>query len=225
MKGILFKPDMIQAIVDLRKTQTRRLIKPQPKYLKGKVYSQWFWCKRNITEVKALRLGISHAVWWDRVKTPRVMTAFARYQVGETVYIKEAWTVFHCIGTLAGIKYMRDGFVTWVHIPASKPNPAVGYHSPMMMPEWAARHFLTILAVRAERLQEITEGHAIAEGVERMTYNQNEGWKNYFAVGCMAHSAVSSFNSLWNKLNWKRGYPWVSNPWVYLYEFEYKGGE
>jgi len=162
MKGILFTPEMIQAIVEGRKTQTRRVIKPQPKYLEGNPYSQWFWCKQDISEIEALQKGINHAVWWDGVKNPNVMTAFARYQVGEVVYIKEAW------GPAEGLKVLYKASET--ELSHYEEILIGGWRSPMFMPANNARYFITITDVRAERLQEITEEDAIAEGITKSSW-------------------------------------------------------
>jgi hypothetical protein len=79
--------------------------------------------------------------------------------------------------------------------------------------------------VRVERLQEITEEDAIAEGVERMT-DERGGWRCYGS--CAAHakghdrrtSATASYMSLWDSMNKKSGWVWDSNPWVWVVSFE-----
>ena len=176
MKGIMFKPDMIQAIVEGRKIQTRRVIKPQP---------------------IAMPVNITH--WGNR------------YQVGGTVYIKEAWQV--CGLTPDGYSGGYEAGYPLESIPKTKPdfryalfyalNGDEGpFRSPLFMPEWAARYFLKILAVRAERLQEITEEDAIKEGID----------------GDFQEYPRLAFSGLWDSINPK--HPWESNPWVWVYEFE-----
>lgn len=86
----------------------------------------------------------------------------------------------------------------------------------IFMPRWASRILLEITKARVERLQEISEADAIAEGVERDNYNESQGWRNYFSVGCLSVSAVESFYSLWNRINWKRGLNAGVNPWVWV---------
>jgi hypothetical protein len=98
--------------------------------------------------------------------------------------------------------------------------PKVRWKSSMFMPRRVARIFLKITDVKIERLQEITNSEAIAEGVTKWLGNSygmnlhidfdiNEG-KN----------AIAIFSHLWDSLNAKRGYSWNSNPWVYCITFE-----
>ena len=168
MRGILFKPEMIKAIVEGRKTVTRRVMPNQP-ILMDKVYERDF--RKDFGGRKP------------------------RYQVGEVVYIKEAWCESKFF--LNRVYYKADDFNI-----VSKGDI---WQSPLFMPERAARYFIKILSVRAERLQEISydEDEAMKEGVgafeDRVSY-------------------VAEFISLWDSLN--KAYPWESNPWVFRYEFE-----
>ena len=254
MKGILFKPEMIRAIIEKEKTVTRRVIKPQPKYLVGEKYSQWFWCRKDVSEIEAMQLQLSHAIWWDGVRTPRVMTAFARYRVGEPVYIKEVhyrygeWRkngltksgrqkwLFHpmpemlTISIIKGIESLR-----YFDNPPDevKPNSyrKEGWYkrSPLFMPEWAARHFITVTDVRAERLQEITEEDCLAEGITVMLGAwQSKKWnadtRRLELTGERhPYTGLYHFEVIWNTIN--KDYLWESNPWVFRYEFEYKEGK
>ena len=97
--------------------------------------------------------------------------------------------------------------------------------SPLFMPAWAARTFLKITDVRAERLQEITEDDALAEGIEISSWECCiTPFKNYSKRKEDQHpnngfsSAPSSYKSLWDSIN--KDYQWESNPWVFRYEFE-----
>lgn len=217
MNGILFKPWKIKAIAESspdREWQTRRVIKPQPKYQKGEIYSQWYWCKKDIPLSEILPSGISYAIWNDAVKIPRSMVAFAPYGIGETVYIKEA--VQLCKN--------RDGSWDRAATPIYKAEISStdlvsevcdwDWLSPLFMPEWAARYFIKFTDVRAERLQEITEQDCIAEGitVERLHY----------CVVCSAGgdggnyaTPREAYHELWNSIN--KDYPWESNPLVFVY--------
>ena len=81
------------------------------------------------------------------------------------------------------------------------------------MPREAARIFLRVLNVRVERVQDITEEDAKAEGChERLL---NDGWKN---IGKL--TARDDFIMLWEYLNAKRGYGWDTKPWVWVVKFE-----
>ena len=166
MKGILFKPYMIQAIIEGKKTQTRRMIKPQPEIWEG---------YKNLT---------LNDLAFDGFKP--------RYRVGEIVYVKEAMC-FECYGEaspqLACYKETHNedcDFAFW--------------HSPLFMPEKYARYFITITDVRAERLQNMPEPDAVAEGIEEWQgmfreYDKpddNPGW---------TRNPIRSFRTLWNSIN------------------------
>ncbi|GAH06107.1 unnamed protein product, partial [marine sediment metagenome] len=84
------------------------------------------------------------------------------------------------------------------------------WRSPMMMPEWAARYFITITDVRAERLKEITKDGAKAEGamyLQSYGYEPIDGFRGWFRI-------------VWNSIN--KDYPWESNPWDFAYTFRLK---
>ncbi len=135
MKGILMKPDMLQAYREGRKTVTRRVIKFKP--FPNIIDSDW------------------HAPWLDNVSNEWVFTARfglaarsqrvkPRYQVGETVYIKEAW--FPNPATRRPL-YKSDY--------PNEERPQVWgsmatWKTPLFMPAWAARYFIKITDVRAE---------------------------------------------------------------------------
>ena len=141
-----------------------------------------------------------------------------RYHVSETVYIKEAYKVIGTVALRQGDKTVKEAGVDYkdgsridkvcpLHILADQQ-----WHSPMMMPEWAARHFIKIIGVREERLGAITEDDAEAEGV-----NQEYIFKHglYIEDG---KTYRRGYRHLWNSINPK--YPWESNPWVFAYTFQ-----
>ena len=179
MKGILFKPDMIQAIIEGRKTQTRRVIKPQPKADLIKHANSSYWIS-----------GLTDDTY-ERVHIPR-------YQVGETVYIKEAWCESYYGEPIC---YKLDG--------KESPGPKGFWRSPIFLKAINARYFILIKGVRAERLQEITPKDCIAEGII-------EEYGDGLALR-------DKFENLWDSIN--KDYPWESNPWVFRYEFEYQAKE
>jgi hypothetical protein len=84
------------------------------------------------------------------------------------------------------------------------------------MPRYAARIFLEVKEVRIEKVRDITEDDAKAEGVEAQgIYNDFDGYENV----CVGMTYKEPFCQLWDHLNAKRGYSWESNPYVFVYEF------
>ena len=200
MKGIYERPDMIQAIVDGRKTQTRRVIEPQLEDYRDGYPDGYDSPPHSMVKYKGK--------WID---DGDFIENYTRYRVGETVYIKEGLLRDHCF---AEANY-RDGSPVFIYnerlvrtryiLAWRWQKKAV---SPLHCPREAARYFLTMVAVRAERLQKITLGDAIQEGVARLDPN----WHT---------TALMDFQRLWDSINPKN--PFDSNPWVWVYEFELQG--
>jgi hypothetical protein len=189
MKGILFKHWKIKAIAENpdREWQTRRVIKPQPIICKGVMR----WEKNKGNRFVSINMD----------KHGDLAIPFARYQVGETVYIKEAYyPIFRNMATEPVMCYKLD---------QRDPSCVKQWHSPMMMPEKYARHFIKILAIKAERLQEISWLDCLAEGI-------GEDKEGFFYD---THYSVpqGAFIELWDSIN--RDYQWDSNPFVFAYTF------
>lgn len=187
MKGILFKPDMHHAIREGRKTVTRRIINPQPG---DKLWQETF---------------PSGAIGWKSNRTHQYgnQTAhFPRLNVGEILYIKEAWALLSEKDMDYEVVYYKlDG----VNIGDLK------WHSPMLLKAEYARDFIQITDVRPERLREITEEEAVKEG-----FTVSLGITSGGSIGLM--SALACFKEKWDSINPQ--YPWASNPWVWRYEFK-----
>ncbi len=115
-------------------------------------------------------------------------------------------------GRVENVYYRADGDIRI-------PGP---WRPSIFMPRWASRITLEVTAVRAERLQDISEDGARAEGIERQTSigpARAMGWKDY-GGGHGWLSPIGSFASLWQSLNGRRpGCGWDANPWVWVYEF------
>jgi len=205
VKGILMTPDMIQAIVDGRKTVTRRLggleeINQEP--------SSW-QCHMLPIGVLARQKRTSYADAFYYVQYPNIKP---RYHAGETVYIKEAWCplippVYNLLDPTIPTVYKQEMDAGGAILPKE-----FKWRSPLFMPEWAARHFITITDVRAERLQGITSADCLAEGISA---SDKDG------IGIRGIELDYKFGQLWNSIN--KDYPFESNPWVWVYTFRLKG--
>ena len=197
-RPIIFSTEMVRAILEGRKTQTRRVIKPQP-----------YDAERAIKRAEEINNLIRRGAY---VRCPYG-------QVGDRLWVKETWATLQCedkvkpsnlnpeIATQAQILYREQ---------LGDNNP---YHpnwrSPLFMPRWASRITLEITGLRVERLQDIPLDALIDEGIEvsdeLMALPDNRG--KYLAIQQL-------FIDLWDKLNAKRGYAWDSNPWVWVIEFK-----
>jgi hypothetical protein len=208
MKGILFKPELIKEIIEGRKTVTRRaeaglrLLNENP----------------NDWELMIGSNNMDSLVWLFRNTLSEILDVKPRYQVGEVVYIKEAW----CADCHAAVDTACCYLLGRENQPAS--DFCEKWHSPLFMPERFARYFIKMLSVRAERLQEITEEDAVKEGITIMAGThqaiaKNSKTGNLELIGQPEpFTARYHYGALWDSLN--KAYPWEMNPWVFRYEFE-----
>lgn len=179
-RSIIFNTEGVKAILDGRKTMTRRVIKPQPKL----TIADGFY-KANIQ--KLIEGG-------DRV--------CPHGQIGDRLWVKETWA------PVWGEKaiYRADGEA----ISKDTGKSVMIWHPSIFMFRKDSRLLLEITGLRAERLQEITEEDALAEGcLPKVCEEEN-----------MTEPATIEFEELWDFLNAKRGYGWDKNPWVWVIRFD-----
>jgi len=183
---ILFSGPMVRAILEGRKTMTRRVACP-PGY--------------NLTDY-----GLAHC----------------RYgQPGDRLWVRETWAAGACADMLnpsalsrktwlidnGGLWYEADGAAPLTPIsPKGKTRPSI------FMPRWASRILLEVTSVSVERVQDISETDAKAEGAP------------WLGAGFLAKLGDGSyregFYDLWDSINAKRGYGWDANPWVWVVKFK-----
>ena len=190
---ILFNTDMVRAILDWRKTVTRRLIK-------APVLSKVEPPKKVI-----LKNGVANFEW----NTPKTAGGFEikmPYQPGDIMYVRETWCLRY-----DGEKYF---YKTDKNTPREEKRlidyDHVSWKPSIHMPKEAARIWLKVKDVRVERLQEISGGDLIKEGIDLFQ-------SNYVRV------AFDEFKNLWNSTIKKSDldrYGWDANPWVWVIEFE-----
>lgn len=236
-RGILFNDDMVRGIDAGRKTVTRR--------------TQGFdWMNLGMPDIYKLvgytedkgRFGVTVSHGDDHEHTNFVRSPFGK--VGDRVYVREA----HFINDYRGVDvpekeraeceivYRANGLPDW-----EGEESEIRWTPSIHQPRWASRITLDITAVRVERLKDITEEQAIAEGCFFTDYGkqcfhggtgwkdvgdcpadaghpQREGWmwKETTSNEQCLHSARMAFANLWNTT----GGHWDSNPWVWVYEFK-----
>jgi len=144
------------------------------------------------------------------------------YKPGDILYVRETWADIPetAPGNLHYRASTSDGDLEWFEENNRKWKPSI------FMPREYARLFLEVKSVRVERVDNITEEDAKAEGVSPM--DPLDLWKAPLSIlgfsmdGLATYRATSftaSYYQLWNSLNAKRGYSWDSNPWVWVCEF------
>lgn len=206
-RPILFSGEMVRAILDGTKTQTRRVINPQPdlSILKESYRDLEFEFRRMPV------LGPTHV--------PSEWGFCAKYDKPNCVPIHGYKCPYGTIGDRLWVKethHVRDaGYVDGtgrdiVHKADDEDFP-YGWTPSIYMPRWASRITLEITGIRVERVQDISEEDARAEGV-----GVHGGW-NADETEC-AVNARGPFSRLWDSINAKL-HPWASNPWVWVIEF------
>lgn len=224
-RPILFSGPMVQAILDGRKTQTRRIVKPQPVLVNGG--RTWDWPKPSPYKPHRER-GISAASWANGLKDPAgLLNHLCPFGApGERLWVRERFSGPWCFEAASGraaippAKWARTSDI-WYWADGNPPSgdwtkPRPSIH----MPRHASRLTLEIVSVRVERLQEISEEDARAEGIiDGGCTNCGESEP----CGCPDPSpdARDAFVRLWDSLNGKRdGCSWADNPWVWVIEFK-----
>ncbi len=198
-RPILFSRPMVRAILEGRKTVTRRVVKPQPDFLGSMVDPN--------TPFKTLDAGL-HA----RITCPHG-------QPDDRLWVREAWAADAQVDAIAP-RDLSQGEPIWYPADFSVRQTGCSMISKgrgrpsIHMPRWASRILLEITAVRIERLQDISEKQALAEGVEL----EGEGVCWAGAAGTASDSPVESFRLLWELINGAGS--WNANPWVWVVEFK-----
>ena len=188
---ILFSAPMVRAILDGRKTQTRRVMKPQPVLCDG----MWDW-----KDCQWMDDGIGFPASGIIDHSP--------YGVpGDRLWVWEAFC--KCDRT--------DEFTTMCFRAEDDTCDDAKWTPSIHMPRWASRIILEVIGVRVESLQDISEKDAKAEGVESYS---DDGVIYYGEFGKGDCRPDREFSRLWDSINAKRGFSWKSNPWVWVIEFE-----
>ncbi|MFU2766347.1 hypothetical protein ACM7NV_11845 [Pseudomonas aeruginosa] len=200
-RPILFTGPMVRAILEGRKTVTRRVVKPQPDFLGSMVDPN--------TPFKTLDAGL-HA----RITCPHG-------QPGDRLWVREAWAADAQVDAIAPSD-LSQGEPIWYPADLSVRQTGCSMISKgrvrpsIHMPRWACRILLEITAVRVERLQDISEEQALAEGVRGEPCDHAR--QACADIGCWGDTAKGAFGFLWESLNGEGS--WAANPWVWVVEFK-----
>jgi len=212
VKPIIFSTPMVQAILDGRKTQTRRVIK-------DKDITNWF-----DIDVDGKPIAYIDQETGDSYPP----THRAKYQPGDILWVRETWAA-RCdeCDSNQGTGY-RDATCAYgdcnryVYKADDNGCPGGKWRPSTHMPREAARLFLEVKNVQVEMLQDITEHNARLEGCIDSHDKICDG--KFDDVTEFYLTAKDAFIELWDSINAKRGYPFESNPWVWVITFERVGG-
>lgn len=213
MKQILFNTEMVRAILEERKSCTRRIIKPQQ--LVGLLPDK---CRNGVPEEFLKEKKFMFKPYCDMTDIELINTAYkAPYQPGDILYVRETW----CALPVNEAGHMRGHSVYYYKADGDlRPEGWRGnWHPSLHMPKEAARLFLSVTNVRVERLQDITEDGAKAEGAIDSRGFIHSPDNEYDRI----HTAKENFIEIWNRTIKKSDldrYGWDANPYVWVIEFE-----
>ena len=233
---IIFSTDMVRAILDGRKTQTRRIIKARklhPDYGKP-VWDEAFVDGKPPEPYLHVPFGEG--------SNRTVHRHFPKWEVGDTLYVKEGYRIKANLLPRYMIKvfYIADGNINRLRLTEKEWNLWNNRKYPYrntpgrFMYKSLARIFLEITNIRVERVQDISEKDAIAEGItdDELIFtclydcaNRNCDKIDGKTLCDIYHTEedcwqTEAFGMLWDSLNAKRGYGWDKNPWVWVIEFK-----
>jgi hypothetical protein len=211
---------MVRAILDGRKTQTRRPIKPQsPKVWPTNQGGSWSY--------------------WEVYRWLYLAGYYSKcpWQKGDKLWVREAWRPFKDKAGFLGVEYKADNGKRIIGLPRDFICFNNKWRSPINMPRWVSRITLEIANVQMERVQDISFEDCLAEGIISTRFwgcspdaptvddliaaekewarteddRIDQGWVDYTKI---------SFKKLWNSINAKKGFGWKVNPLVWVIEFK-----
>ena len=219
-RGLPFQGDMVLATRAGLKTETRRVAKLTDGGLLKLRGRRTAWLRDSIGATWRPYAGS------DEVPMPpeRLAEGCPYGVPGDGLYVREAWQAFRMTAddTLeaGNIPHCGDGYS--VAYAATDPDSGTvdqwwRWRPSIHMPRWASRQGLILTDVAVERVQDIDEAGAIAEGCESNYGRSSSPMEPEEFDG---HSARDEFAGLWETINGPRGYGWEANPWVWRLRFE-----
>lgn len=235
-KPILFNGDMVRAILAGTKKQTRRLVKLPFDEFCGKDRVELSFCK--IADGSGV-----FRVWETEYPEEGSTEIKPQYQVGDRLWVRETYYCDHyaandyeatrspyigkkptdseCVAEWLGEDnqhmYYRADVESGKFQDAGYFSEPGSYWKPSIhMPRWASRITLKVTGVRVERLQDISEEDAKAEGIYKNEWGYD--WKEKSGKDLVLGAAKFAFANLWIFINGSES--WKSNPWVWVYDFE-----
>ncbi|HIE8893569.1 TPA: hypothetical protein ACXP4G_002990 [Klebsiella pneumoniae] len=210
-RGMIFNGEMVRAILDGRKTQTRRIMAPQP-----------------ADDIERGIFPNPEAIGWKsslRHKHGSTTAHFCPYgKPGDRIWVREAFRVHSRATDVATLVYKASERNSWTEqtrrVPVAvcnKPATPEKWTPSLHMPRWASRILLEITDVRVERLNAISEEDARAEGIiDGGCLNCGESEP----CGCAnpEPDATDAFAYLWQSIYGQES--WNANPWVWVIEFK-----
>lgn len=212
-RPILFSAPMVRALLAGTKTQTRRIMKPQPELQMNGFY-----------HLHNAHGGLVNVAEEDIGKEA---PDYLRIAVGDRLWVRESWRP---VGDAALSECTGPEWLTFMATDDEALAAQVKYRPSIHMPRWGSRLTLHVTDVRVQRLQEIDEADAEAEGIERLP---GVGWRAYAdqprpfsgaaptvlsgGRGIATSDPRHAYATLWENINGAGS--WGKNPWIAAYTF------
>lgn len=211
-RPILFSGEMVKAILEVRKTQMRRVVKPV----------------RGFEHHDIIKIGMPHsaypwAIWRHNAQTERVgvMQHCPYGQPGDRLWVREAANLAFIDGNKIGIHYRVEPEREFIfNRGGSSPYKFIKWTPSIFMPRWASRITLEITKVRVERIQDISRNDIRNEGAYPCcVYCMGRGDQECDLSDSCSDDYSYVWRGIWDSINAKRGFGWDANPWVWVVEF------
>ncbi|QHW68653.1 hypothetical protein [Raoultella ornithinolytica] len=198
-RGMIFNGEMVRAILDGRKTQTRRIMAPQP-----------------ADDIERSAFPNPDAIGWKSSLKHKYGSTTAHFfpfgAIGDRIWVRETFRVHSRATDVATLVYKASERNSWTEqthrVPVAvcnKPATPEKWTPSLHMPRWASRILLEITDVRVERLKNISDGDAIREGCSVTDMKSGD---------CVADVFARLWESIYGEESWK------ANPWVWVIEFK-----
>jgi len=214
-RPILFSAPMVRALLDGSKTQTRRVMNPQPEPIPP--------------DVQRMKPYDDSGYWWSCAKAQQMVSMHDAHCLSpygferDRLWVRETWMQLYDSGNGGLTCLVPSGEASQIALRRAKyratdkppENFAAKWKPSIFMPRWASRITLEVAEVRCQRLQDISEEDAKAEGVEIANGHPELG-----AIIGAGPSYREGFAQLWREINGKRpGCAWSDNPWLWCVSF------
>lgn len=240
-RPILFSAPMVRAILAGQKTQTRRIVKPQPVIEGG----QFSWKTTGWSVIGPAKSA--REIGRIGICTGGMMTGMPDLcpygypgdseEPGDRLWVRETWR--HTASTLEEARAITEDITSGTAVDwratyidrlmtelgfsredAEMADDFENWRPSIHMPRWASRILLEIVSVRAEPLQDISEADCWAEGIEEVMHDFDELGQAQMAkrLGCCIDDAKPLYAQLWESINGAGS--WDANPWVWVVEFK-----
>lgn len=205
-RPILFSAPMVSAILERRKTQTRRVILKVP---------------TAANRVIVAADGSGDVKFVEQVgRAGLVMTGWRPCPfggAGDRLWVRETHHLTSSNLVIYRADYPQNAEARGMeNIP---PESDVRWRPSIHMPRWASRTTLEVTEARVERVQEIDTGDVFAEGIPRPACLTDPSVPRFGSDVTLRSNALGAFRELWDSLNARRGFGWDANPWVWVIGF------